>query len=115
MAQKQEKKLPGEVSWRVVDAWLAIPPCTYKTDPYCHVQCPYFYECYPDEEDQLLSMENYIVINGKRHDLMRQKGISCHECSLNGYCCNAAIPCSFFAHNDWSAMSEYYFVLHSNS
>lgn len=51
MAKKQKREIPGEVSWRVVDAWLAIPPCNYKTDPYCHVQCPYFYECYPDEQD----------------------------------------------------------------
>lgn len=49
---KREKKLPGKVGWQVVDAWLAIPPCNYQKDPYCHVQCPYFYECYtPEEED----------------------------------------------------------------
>lgn len=53
MDGKNERELPGEVSWRVVDAWLAIPPCNYKTNPYCHVQCPYFYECNPpyDEDD----------------------------------------------------------------
>ena len=42
-------EIPDKVSWRVVDAWLAIPPCSYTTNPYCHVQCPYFYECYPEE------------------------------------------------------------------
>lgn len=41
----------GEVSWRVVDAWLAIPPCNYS-EPYCHVQCPYFDECNPPEEEE---------------------------------------------------------------
>ena len=47
---KKDNELPGKVSWCVVDAWLAIPPCTY-TDPYCHVQCPYFYECNPPEDE----------------------------------------------------------------
>lgn len=46
-------KIPNhKVSWRVVDAWLAIPPCNYKDKPYCHVQCPYFYECYPEEYEE---------------------------------------------------------------
>lgn len=52
MAKKNEKQLPGKVSWQVVDAWLAIPPCTYKTNPYCHVQCPYFYECNPQNDEE---------------------------------------------------------------
>ena len=43
--------MDGEVSWRVVDAWLAIPPCSYN-EPYCHVQCPYFYECNPPEDEE---------------------------------------------------------------
>lgn len=46
----QNNDLPGKVSWRVVDAWVAIPPCNGKK-PFCHVQCPYFYECYPPEEN----------------------------------------------------------------
>lgn len=51
--------IPEHVSWRVVDAWLAIPPCSYSEHPYCHVQCPYHYECYPedyDDEDEGLWM-----------------------------------------------------------
>lgn len=43
------REIPEKVSWRVVDAWNAIPPCSYS-EPYCHVQCPYFYECNPPEE-----------------------------------------------------------------
>lgn len=43
------REIPEKVSWRVVDAWNAIPPCSYN-EPYCHVQCPYFYECNPPEE-----------------------------------------------------------------
>lgn len=47
-----KKDIPEKVSWRVVDAWLAIPPCApYRSHPYCHVQCPYFYECCPEEFD----------------------------------------------------------------
>ena len=46
-----ESDLPDKVSWRVVDAWVAVPPCAYK-EPYCHVQCPYFYECYPEQFEE---------------------------------------------------------------
>lgn len=46
-------KYPDKVSWRVVDAWLAIPPCYPESEhPYCHVQCPYFNECYPEENEE---------------------------------------------------------------
>ena len=48
MSKNNTNELPGRVSWRVVDAWLAVPPCNYKEKPYCHVQCPYFNECYPE-------------------------------------------------------------------
>ena len=49
---KMENNIPDKVSWRVVDAWAAIPPCDPSSShPYCHVQCPYFYECYPEEYD----------------------------------------------------------------
>lgn len=44
----EEVKVPGKVSWRVIDAWKAIPPCTYIENPYCHIQCPYINECYPE-------------------------------------------------------------------
>jgi hypothetical protein len=44
-------KPPQKVSDAVVDAWMAIPPCwPESSNPYCHVQCPYFYECYPEDE-----------------------------------------------------------------
>lgn len=45
-----KREVPDHVSWRVRDAWLAIPPC-YGDHPYCHVDCPYFYECNPPEDD----------------------------------------------------------------
>lgn len=51
---KKEKEeapvFPEHVSWGVIDAWLAIPPCTYKEKPYCHVDCPYFADCWPDKD-----------------------------------------------------------------
>lgn len=45
---KKNNENPEHVSWRVRDAWLVIPPCNYKDRPYCHVDCPYHYECYPN-------------------------------------------------------------------
>lgn len=50
MKNEEKPEYPERVSWRVVDAWLAIPPCNYHDHPYCHVQCPYFYECYPEDD-----------------------------------------------------------------
>lgn len=53
------KEIPEHVSWRVIDAWRALPPCTPGREEYCHVDCPYFYECYPqdtceeEEEDEI--------------------------------------------------------------
>lgn len=44
-----QKDIPDHVSWRVRDAWLAIPPCV-GSHPYCHVDCPYFNDCNPEEE-----------------------------------------------------------------
>lgn len=48
---KKNNDIHKHVSWGVRDAWLAIPPCSYTTKPYCHVECPYHYECYPEYYD----------------------------------------------------------------
>lgn len=45
------REIPEHVSWRVRDAWLAIPPCTYSENPYCHVDCPYMSDCHSDEDE----------------------------------------------------------------
>lgn len=45
------REIPEHVSWRVRDAWLCMPPCTLFIEPYCHVDCPYFSECNPPEEE----------------------------------------------------------------
>jgi len=51
-------ELPDRVSWRVVDAWKTLPSCDPATEhPYCHVQCPYFDECYPNEEEDDINWE----------------------------------------------------------
>lgn len=50
------KQIPFRVSWDVADAWKANPPCYNSDNPYCHAQCPYFYECNPEdleEEDEI--------------------------------------------------------------
>lgn len=44
------RDIPDHVDWRVRDAWLCIPPCNYS-EPYCHVDCPYFGDCNPPEEE----------------------------------------------------------------
>ena len=62
-----------------------------------------------------IDMENYIVINGVRHDLMKREGVKCQECSLFSCCTYSMMPCVFFAQYDWDTIAEIYFVLHSNS
>lgn len=47
---KMEKDIPDKVSWMVVDAWKAIPPCV-GAHPFCHAQCPYYQDCYPEDYD----------------------------------------------------------------
>ncbi len=63
-------EIPEKVSWRVVDAWLALPPCTSRS-PYCHYQCPYFEECHPEEtesEDDEAWDEYYEQMKSKQQD-----------------------------------------------
>lgn len=43
--------IPEHVSYAVRDAWNAVPPCSYSLHPFCHVDCPYHYECFPDFYD----------------------------------------------------------------
>lgn len=32
------------------DAWKIKPPCQSEIDRYCHDDCPYYGDCWPDEE-----------------------------------------------------------------
>lgn len=50
MGKMRITDIPEHVSWQVQDAWLCIPPCMY-TEPYCHIDCPYFSDCNPPEEE----------------------------------------------------------------
>lgn len=34
------------------DAWKIKPPCELQTEPYCHGDCPYHGDCWPEEEDE---------------------------------------------------------------
>lgn len=44
------------VSWVIRDAWLVRPPCELST-PYCHKDCPYYYECNgSDDQDDDIEM-----------------------------------------------------------
>lgn len=44
-----KEEIPEHVSWRVMDAWKAITPC-WGPHGYCHADCPYFEDCWPEEE-----------------------------------------------------------------
>lgn len=55
----KKTKIPKHVSWQVKDAWQVMPPCTL-TKPYCHVDCPYYYECNPPDDDFEFE-ENYTL------------------------------------------------------
>lgn len=44
-----KEEYPEHVSWRVRDAWKANPPC-WGPGGDCHVDCPYFDDCWPEEE-----------------------------------------------------------------
>mgnify|MGYP006958161601 CR=1 FL=1 len=53
MSSTEKYEIPNyHVSYAVRDAWLAIPPCNYKDNPFCHVDCPYFWECWPEEDEE---------------------------------------------------------------
>lgn len=47
----EKNEIPDKVSWMVADAWNVNPPCTNPTNPFCHAQCPYYYECNTPEYD----------------------------------------------------------------
>ena len=39
-----------KVSPALYDAWKVLPPCEKSDDPFCHSQCPYYDECYTDDQ-----------------------------------------------------------------
>lgn len=53
--------IPGRVSCVMVDAWKVVPPCDPAHEhPYCHWQCPYYNECYPNEEEDDIEWEEEV-------------------------------------------------------
>lgn len=52
MKKADEPENPERVSWEVVDAWAAKPPCEHPDHPTCHVLCPYFDECNTEEDPE---------------------------------------------------------------
>ena len=59
-------------------------------------------------------MENYIVINGERHDLVVIKGWRCSACSLYEQCGFVKVICQIFDENPVTGYDGYHFIKHSN-
>lgn len=62
-------------------------------------------------------MNNYIVINGQRHDLVAIEGCGCKECSLNKKCCIgrsffSRSICELFDKNPVTGYDGYHFIKH---
>lgn len=59
-------------------------------------------------------MENYVVINGERHDLVVIEGCTCKECSLFERCFCKTWFCMLFEKNPFTEYDGYHFIKHSN-
>lgn len=57
-------------------------------------------------------MNNYVVINGNRHDLIVIEGCSCNECSLRERCFGHIWPCRLFDKNPVTGYDGYHFIKH---
>lgn len=61
-------------------------------------------------------MNNYVVINGKRHDLVIIEGRGCAECSLERECCKTNhMFCTDFKPNPVTGYDGYHFINHPNN
>ena len=60
-------------------------------------------------------MENYVVINGERHDLVVIEGCDCGNCSIFKQCRMYYAVCEIFYKNPVTAYHGYHFVKHSNN
>lgn len=60
-------------------------------------------------------MENYVVINGERHDLIVIEGCGCKECSLNERCGRWYHFCRQFDKNPVTGYDGYHFIKHQNN
>lgn len=60
-------------------------------------------------------MENYIVINGERHDLVVIEGCVCWDCSLYKRCRGITWVCDVFDKNPVTGYDGYHFIKHQNN
>lgn len=59
-------------------------------------------------------MENYVVINGERHDLVVIEGCGCKVCSIYERCFCKTLFCMLFEENPVTGYDGYHFIKHSN-
>ena len=59
-------------------------------------------------------MENYVVINGERHDLVVIEGCECSDCSLYKQCRMDYWICEIFDKNPVTGYDGYHFIKHQN-
>lgn len=60
-------------------------------------------------------MENYIVFNGERHDLVAIEGCDCNDCSLYERCGEVSFICMLFDKNPVTGYDGYHFINHPNN
>lgn len=60
-------------------------------------------------------MENYVVINGERHDLVAIEGCDCNDCSLYEKCHEETLICMLFDKNPVTGYDGYHFIKHQNN
>lgn len=63
----------------------------------------------------ITNMENYVVINGERHDLVITEGCECSNCSLYEQCLNISWICEIFDKNPVTGYDGYHFIKHQNN
>ena len=61
------------------------------------------------------NMNNYVVINGERHDLVAIEGCGCNECSLYERCLYKTWFCMLFDKNPVTGYDGYHFINHPNN
>ena len=60
-------------------------------------------------------MENYVVFNGERHDLVAIEGCDCNDCSLYDKCHERKLICMLFDKNPVTGYDGYHFINHPNN
>lgn len=64
---------------------------------------------------EMTDMENYVVINGERHDLVVIEGCECSDCSLYKQCRMDYWICEIFDKNPVTGYDGYHFIKHQNN